>query len=187
MEVDCIPFVDTGYFSKIVQDYLEENKSLQPFYNYKPDLESFTEVISKKTFPDKSREILVDSLVSQYESGKIKLDKFEGVASNIQLLKDTNTYTITTGHQLCLFTGPSYFIYKIVSVIKLCKQLKALHPSKNFVPVYWMATEDHDFAEVNHFYFQGKKIEWNTSQKGAVGRMNLEGLDAVFAANLNLY
>lgn len=180
MEVDCIPFAQTGYFSKIVIDYLEESETIRPFYQYSPNLKSFEDIIQNKSFSQQSRDVLVEALSKQYESGKIKLSKFDKVANSIQSLKESNTYTITTGHQLCLFTGPLYFIYKIVSVINLCKQLKDLHPYKNFVPIYWMATEDHDFEEINHFYFQGKKIEWNTEQAGAVGRMKLDGLDAIF-------
>ena len=66
-------------------------------------------------------------------------------------LVDDNTFTLCTGHQLCLFAGPLYFIYKIVSAIKLARKLKSKFPEKHFVPVYWMATEDHDFDEINHF------------------------------------
>jgi bacillithiol biosynthesis cysteine-adding enzyme BshC len=181
MEVDCIPFASTGYFSKIVNDYLVESKKIKPFYQYSPQLSSFDDVIRNKSFSGNSRKVLSKALITQYTEGKIKLDKLDHVNVNIQLLNDSNTYTITTGHQLCLYTGPLYFVYKIVSVINLCKQLKSLHPEKNFVPIYWMATEDHDFAEVNHFYFEGNKIEWNTEQEGAVGRMNLKGLDAVYS------
>lgn len=180
MEVDCIPFSETGYFSKIVNDYLEESEKIKPFYQYSPELGSFSEVIKNKQFSKESREVLVASLIKQYENGKLNLKNFDAVSTNIYALNDPNTFTITTGHQLCLFTGPLYFIYKIVSVINLCKRLKELHPKKNFVPIYWMATEDHDFAEVNHFFYQGERISWDTEQKGAVGRMNLDGLDSVF-------
>src|SRR5690606_14331141 len=84
-----------------------------------------------------------------------------------------------TGHQLNLFTGPLYFLYKIVSAINLAKQLKSAYPEYNFVPVYWMATEDHDFAEINFFNFRNKKIQWNRESAGPVGRFTTEGLDAV--------
>ncbi|HCD87500.1 MAG TPA: bacillithiol biosynthesis cysteine-adding enzyme BshC, partial [Algoriphagus sp.] len=60
-----------------------------------------------------------------------------------------NTFTVTTGHQLNLFTGPLYFIYKIVSTIKLAEELNKAYPNQHFVPVYWMASEDHDFDEIN--------------------------------------
>ena len=75
------------------------------------------------------------------------------VAENLQLIENENTLTVTTGHQLCLMTGPLYFIYKIVSTIKLCRQLKEQSPDLNFVPIYWMATEDHDFEEISAFIF----------------------------------
>ncbi|MBL4710191.1 MAG: bacillithiol biosynthesis cysteine-adding enzyme BshC [Flavobacteriales bacterium] len=180
METDCIDFKDTGYFSKIILDYLAGNEALAPFYSYSPELDSFAEVIQKKHFSDENRQVLHASLLNQYERDGIKLKRVETVATNIQALAKSNTYTVTTGHQLSLFTGPLYFIYKIVSAIKLARTLTKKHPDQNFVPVYWMATEDHDFVEVNHFNFQGKRYEWNSEQKGAVGRMKTEGLASVF-------
>jgi uncharacterized protein YllA (UPF0747 family) len=88
-------------------------------------------------------------------------------------LRDENTFTVTTGHQLNIYTGPLYVIYKLVSTINLARALKAAYPDQCFVPVYWMATEDHDFEEINHFFAFGTKYEWTTSQKGAVGRFHL--------------
>jgi bacillithiol biosynthesis cysteine-adding enzyme BshC len=100
---------------------------------------------------------------------------------NIDLLKLDNTFSVTTGHQLCMFTGPLYFIYKIISTINLCEQLTAKYPSNNFVPICWMATEDHDFKEVNHIHLFGKKIEWDSQQTGAVGKMNLDGFESLIS------
>ncbi|MET0760389.1 MAG: bacillithiol biosynthesis cysteine-adding enzyme BshC, partial [Flavobacterium sp.] len=99
---------------------------------------------------------------------------------NIESLSNSNTFTVTTGHQLNLFTGPLYFLYKIISTINLTKELKAKYPTYDFVPVYWMATEDHDFEEINYFNFKGKKILWNTPSSGPVGRLSTEGLDKIF-------
>jgi bacillithiol biosynthesis cysteine-adding enzyme BshC len=96
------------------------------------------------------------------------------VHDNIALLKSDNTYTITTGHQLNIFAGPLYFIYKIVTAIKLSQQLKEKFPDKNFVPVYWMASEDHDFAEINYTNIGGKKVHWWYEASGATGRINPE-------------
>jgi bacillithiol biosynthesis cysteine-adding enzyme BshC len=95
-------------------------------------------------------------------------------------LKEDNTFTVTTGHQLNLFTGPLYFLYKIISTINLTKELKAKYPIYNFVPIYWMATEDHDFEEINYFNFKGKKFRWNKDSTGPVGRLSTEGLADVF-------
>jgi uncharacterized protein YllA (UPF0747 family) len=73
---------------------------------------------------------------------------------NIEALNNSNTFTVTTGHQLNLFSGPLYFLYKIISTINLTTELKAKYPTYNFVPIYWMATEDHDFEEINYFNFK---------------------------------
>jgi bacillithiol biosynthesis cysteine-adding enzyme BshC len=129
-----------------------------------------------KNFPIGNREILVNALLNQYQKFEIS----EATSTNIELLKDSKTFTITTGHQLNLYTGPLYFIYKIISVINLTKELKTAYPENNFVPVYWMATEDHDFDEINFFNLKGKKIQWKRESKGPVGRLNTSGLEEVF-------
>jgi bacillithiol biosynthesis cysteine-adding enzyme BshC len=72
-----------------------------------------------------------------------------------------------------LFTGPLFFIYKILTVINFCEELNKKNADKNFVPVYWMASEDHDFEEVNHAYLFGKKLAWQSEQKGKVGDFKL--------------
>ena len=79
-----------------------------------------------------------------------------------------------------MFTGHLYFIYKIISVINTTKILAEKYPEYQFVPVYWMATEDHDFDEINHFHLQNKTICWNSSQTGMTGNFNTETLDEVF-------
>ncbi|PCH49286.1 MAG: bacillithiol biosynthesis cysteine-adding enzyme BshC [Flavobacteriaceae bacterium] len=98
----------------------------------------------------------------------------------IELLSNENTFTITTGHQLNIFTGPLYFLYKIITTINLTKALKKEFPNQNFVPVYWMATEDHDFEEIKYFNFKEEKVSWNRKSRGAVGRLKTLGFDTVF-------
>jgi uncharacterized protein YllA (UPF0747 family) len=80
---------------------------------------------------------------------------------NLENIKLPNTFTITTGHQLNLFSGPVFFVYKILQTIKTCTYLKEYFPDFNFVPVYWMASEDHDFAEINHFKTDNNYYETN--------------------------
>lgn len=180
MPTDCISFKNTGYFSKLICDYLDESKRLKPFYNRFPHLENFKLQIEEKqsSFSENTRTVLVESLKQQYQNTEIS----EQTEANIALLQQHNTFTITTGHQLNLFTGPLYFLYKIIATINLCKELKAKYSHQNFVPVYWMATEDHDFEEINYFNFKSKKVQWNREASGAVGELDLEGLDEVFKA-----
>src|SRR5690606_3325516 len=121
----------------------------------------------KKKFPH--RRLLVDQLKEQY--GEL-LGQAPQVATNVNILGNDSAYTVTTGHQLNIFTGPLYFIFKIVSAIRLAKDLKQTYPDHDFVPVYWMATEDHDFEEINHTRVFGKKIIWDIPKLSATGRMS---------------
>ena len=180
MHKQLIDFDTTSYFSDIILDYLEEHKNLEDYYNLPFKKKSFKELIEKKQFTSSQRSDLKEVLLQQYTNGGIDLNKLDRVKSNIHLLSDENTYTITTGHQLCLLTGPLYFIYKIISTINLCEQLKKDNPAQNFVPVYWMATEDHDFEEVNHFNLFGKKWTWQQEVGGAVGKIPTDSLKALF-------
>lgn len=183
---DCIPYRDTGYFSNLVCDYLDQKEGLRDLYNNFPEVEGFEKQIREKSesFAQESREILVKSLKGQYQKTEISTE----TRKNIESLSNKNTFTITTGHQLNLFTGPLYFLYKIVSAINLAKELKKQFPENNFVPVYWMANEDHDFEEINYFNFKGNKIQWKTQSGGAVGDIptkNMEGVFEEFSSLLN--
>lgn len=169
MDSSCISYKDTGYFSPTVINYLDDVPDLQSFYSYRPTLEGFAELFKhKKTTAD--RQLLVKVLTEQYDSLK-EYANIELPFQEIKGLAEENTYTVTTGHQLNIFAGPLYFIYKIVTAIKLSRQLKKAFPDKNFVPVYWMATEDHDFAEINHTNIGGKKVQWDMDAAGATGRL----------------
>jgi len=177
MKIHQIPFQKTGYFSKIVCDYLDKKNELLEFYENFPDISGFKNQIKLKSgFKNQKREVLVGALTNQYESFELS----EETQTNINNLSKSNTYTITTGHQLNIFTGPLYFLYKIVSTINLTKTLKTQFPKYNFVPVYWMATEDHDFEEINYFNFNDSKIKWNRESSGAVGRLKNDGFEDVF-------
>jgi bacillithiol biosynthesis cysteine-adding enzyme BshC len=172
-----IPYESTGYFSDFICRYQKQDPELLELYSRFPTLENFkAQIIDKKlSFSQETRKVLSKVLVEQY--AKLKTSNL--TLDNIAKLKESNAFTITTGHQLNLFTGPLYFLYKIISVINLTKELKTAYPDYNFIPVFWMASEDHDFEEINYFNFRGKKIQWNTEQTGAVGHFNLSGLKEV--------
>ncbi len=169
--------VDTQAFSPFFIDYIQQKETLRQFYNRFPEVNNFEDQIAEKTiaFPQSHRDALVLSLERQYQGITIS----DAVQKNISFLKDPKTFTITTGHQLNIFTGPLYFIFKIVTIINACKQLKAQYPEFNFVPVYWMASEDHDYEEIKYFRLHGKKHIWSTDQTGAVGRFTTKGLDTL--------
>ncbi len=182
MPTQSIPYSETGYFSKTICDYLQAHPALEPFYHRFPNVDAFKDQIQEKqgqqNLTPKWRTVLKKTLGEAYSGFKIT----KSTQHNINLLEDAKTFTITTGHQLNLFTGPLYFLYKIVSVINLAKQLKEAYPEYNFVPVYWMATEDHDFDEINYFNYKGKKLQWNREASGAVGELNNNGLEYIHKA-----
>jgi bacillithiol biosynthesis cysteine-adding enzyme BshC len=176
MDAHCINYADTGFFSKTILQYLDNDPELQPFYNYRPNLEGFAQQIKNK-LPLPHRLALTHILQEQYRGmADLGFPVSDEVLENLERLRNDNAYTITTGHQLNIFTGPLYFIYKIATAIKLARQLKAAFPDKDFVPVYWMATEDHDFAEINHTNAAGKKIAWNMDAAGATGRLSTKSI-----------
>lgn len=170
VDPDC-----TGQFSALFLDYIHQKPEIFPFYNQFPKIENFKKLIEGKKFKDAHRKILVETLQHQYQGIKGS----EITSQQILSLGHSNTFTVTTGHQLNLFTGPLYFIYKIISTVNLAERLNQAYPGNHFVPVYWMATEDHDFDEINYFKLDGKKYQWKTDQAGAVGDF---GLDESFKA-----
>lgn len=178
MPTDCISYQNSGYFSSLMNDYLDQNPNLQSLFNRFPNLENFeSQIKEKKTnYANENRAVLVSVLKNQYS----KISTSGLTHQNIEALENPDTFTVTTGHQLNLFTGPLYFLYKIISTINLTKELKAKYPAQNFIPIYWMATEDHDFDEINYFNFKGRKFHWNKESSGPVGRLSTEGLTDFF-------
>ncbi|RZK89975.1 MAG: bacillithiol biosynthesis BshC, partial [Hymenobacter sp.] len=181
---DCItlPYAATGAFSGLLTDYLAQKPALAPFYHRFPELAAFQAQIDEKqaSYSPEARQRLVADLRAQY--AELGAEVPPAVAANLDLLARDTTFTITTGHQLNLFTGPLYFVYKIVTAIKLSQELKAAYPAYDFVPVYWLATEDHDFAEINSFPLFGKTYSWAgpggaAGLGGPVGRLSLQGLE----------
>jgi bacillithiol biosynthesis cysteine-adding enzyme BshC len=170
--MDCIatriPYRQTNLFSKIIVDYLDRSEALKSFYSIPPSLQGIQKAIqNRQGFPN--RKVLAQELQKQYANGATSR-----VSQNIQALLSENTFTITTAHQPNIFTGPLYIIYKALHAIKLAEYCKVSLPQYNFVPVYYMGSEDADLDELGHIFVGGQKIEWKTKQTGAVGRMKVD-------------
>jgi bacillithiol biosynthesis cysteine-adding enzyme BshC len=175
MNCDKYSFEETGVFSNLFLDYINQDPFLNSFISSPPTIESFFSQIKNKKIDPGKREILQNVLTKQYS--KIKLTA--QTTTNLKSLKEENTFTITTGHQLNIFTGPLYFIYKILTVINACEVLNSNYPDFNFIPVYWMASEDHDLEEIRSFSLFGKKYIWDTDQTGPVGRMDPSSIKSI--------
>jgi len=174
MKTDYVSYRDTRSFSKAVLDYLDDAPGLRPFYGLRAATDSFKLQIETKSHEAIQRDVLAGVLGDQYaEIGLAGASVSSQVKANIKALTAANTFTVTAGHQLNIFSGPLYTIYKILSTIKLAEDLNASAAvgAARVVPVFWLATEDHDFAEINHLNIGSKSISWNFEAFGAVGRL----------------
>ncbi len=171
-KINKISFNDIESIPQLVKDFLHQN--IEGFENHTFSLDHFKQQIhlKKDSFSSKKREILFEVFESQLSELTLSSKQRE----NIDHLKQPDTFTITTGHQLNLFSGPVFFVYKILQTIKTCTYLKENFPDFNFVPVYWMASEDHDFAEINHFKTENNYYETHEKSGGPVGRIEISDI-----------
>ncbi|MEO5948194.1 MAG: bacillithiol biosynthesis cysteine-adding enzyme BshC [Chitinophagaceae bacterium] len=165
-----IPYRQTGVFSKLVLDYIDQANAIKPFMANPPSLQGIQQAIEVRKEFATNRSVLVQELKKQYDG----ISTSDRVKKNIDSLLSDNTFTITSAHQNNIFTGPLYFIYKILHSIKLADSLKTSLPEYNFVPVFYIGSEDADLDELNNINLGGQKLVWNTKQTGAVGRMKVD-------------
>ncbi|MCB0584709.1 MAG: bacillithiol biosynthesis cysteine-adding enzyme BshC [Phaeodactylibacter sp.] len=175
MEIRQLPFSQVPYLSKRDQSYTMGAPELRPFYRYDTERSSFAQAIEDKKKDNTDRKTLVETLREQYSN----LETSQPVKDNIESLLKENTFTLVTAHQPSLFTGPLYYIYKIISTINLAETLREQYPGYNFVPVFISGGEDHDFEEVNHLHLFGKSITWENEESGPVGTMKTDTLQPV--------
>ncbi|MFM7727298.1 MAG: bacillithiol biosynthesis BshC, partial [Flavobacteriales bacterium] len=162
----------------LVGDYCAGNPAVRNFYSTLPVADEIAEQVKNRVFTPDAFDVLHQTLSDQYAG----LTIHQKVLENMKAIADHNAACVTTGHQLCILGGPAFMVYKILSTIKLASSIQAHVSDKKIVPVFWLASEDHDRDEINHVYVQQRHLEWNTQQTGAVGRFSNEGLSEVLHA-----
>lgn len=172
-----IPISEIPQFSKRDIAYVNEETDLREFYKYPVAIDQFEKVIADKTLAKTDRTLLVRVLREQYESLSIHPE----VQENIAALEKENCFTLVTAHQPVLFTGPLYYIYKILSTIKLAEVLREHYPAQQFVPVFVSGAEDHDFEEVQSTVVFNNELRWENEEEGPVGKMSTKSLSTVIA------
>jgi bacillithiol biosynthesis cysteine-adding enzyme BshC len=170
-----VPYHHTGYFSRIITDYLSGTEFLKNYYEHPVSFSGIEDAIHQREEFPTDRSLLVKSLETQYADLPINI----AVKKNLASLADKNTFTVTTAHQPAIFTGNLYFIYKILHIIKIAETLSAHDPKRHFVPVFFMGSEDADLDELGNIYLDNEKLTWDTQQTGAVGRMHMQGLETI--------
>lgn len=165
-----IPYSQTGKFTKIVIDYINKVPQLSDFYEHPVSLKGIKAAIAERKKFHTNRQLLFEQFTNQYKD----FEDCEAIKANIHALSSENTFTICTAHQPNVFTGHLYFVYKILHTIKLADSLRKELPEYNFVPVFFMGSEDADLEELNHIVIDAEKYKWQTNQTGAVGRMKVD-------------
>lgn len=169
-QLQYIPYSQTGKFTSIVLDYIDQNPELKSFYKHPVSLSGIESAIDERKKFNTNRKLLVEQLRLQYEG----VEDAEKVKNNIDSILSEDTFTVCTAHQPNIFTGHLYFVYKILHIIKLADSLKKKLPQYHFVPVFFIGSEDADLEELNHVVIDGEKYVWETAQTGAVGRMKVD-------------
>lgn len=178
MSKQIIPRKLTNAFSSFSVSFSEGHQKFQQFLK-RPNVTvaSLVEqaVEKSRNYSKEKREVLVETLKLQ-----LKDIASEKQLQNLDKLSDEHTVTITTGHQLTLFGGPMYFVYKALHTVRLTEEFNRNQSEFQAVPIFWLASEDHDFEEVKGTYLFQQNLSWETEQNGAVGRFEMDGFDAVF-------
>ena len=104
-------------FPKIVSDYIDDNHTLDVLKVPSNKLSTFESAFKSRHLDTDKRQLLAESLLLQYEEQGIELASNSSVKDNVEALRQANSFTVTTGHQLCLFGGPLYFIIKILQTL----------------------------------------------------------------------
>ena len=163
-----IPLLENFYKNQILEDLFKKNSKLKDFHNGISVDHIDIDFIKKRDLNENQRNTLFNVLSEQYLNTELD------IPNDLKLIKNKGTFTVTTGHQLCVFGGPQYFIHKIISILKLTEDLRNKYTDFNFLPIFWMASEDHDFEEISHLNIFNNKLSISKEDGGGVGKINPE-------------
>jgi bacillithiol synthase len=149
MECHCIRAVDVPHTTRLYSSYLQDFPSVARFYGHPPTFESIQRVAGS-VHPDPGSRLRVAEVLREQNRGfgsdgsvEAALDRFASGA-----------VAIVTGQQVGLFSGPSYTIYKALTALRVAEELeRAGTPA---VAIFWLATEDHDLAEIDHCFWPSR-------------------------------
>ena len=144
MKLTCIRHTELPSSTRLSTDFLYDFERVRPYYGRPPDLDEFRAAAGEVSLPPDHRQALVEALRRQNAGCG------EETAHRLDLLGEAGTVTVTTGQQIGLFGGPSFAVYKALTAVKTAEALRSRGVPA--VPVFWLATEDHDLAEVDHVW-----------------------------------
>jgi bacillithiol biosynthesis cysteine-adding enzyme BshC len=143
MESACLRHTEIPHTSALFSDFQYHFDKVARFYAHDPhDVRSYAAAAKQLVYPDDRRAALVAALRAS-----------NGETASLDLLARPGTVAVVTGQQVGLFLGPAYTIYKALTSVRLASRLT--EQGIPAVPIFWLATEDHDAAEVNHTFVFG--------------------------------
>ena len=149
MKAQCLPFTQIPHTTRLFTDFLAYSPSVHPFYPHSPHFSEWSKAEASTLQYDPSRRERVSTILErQNQSWGASPQTF----ANLNRLRQ-GAAAIVTGQQVGLFGGPMFAIYKALTAVKLAEEATAA--GIDSVPVFWLATSDHDLAEVNHVALPG--------------------------------
>jgi len=152
-----IPYTSLPGYTDLYLDYINNFEKVSKYYQFSYTNDGFLKAIKAKeeqyNNSNINREELSEILKTQnkfYNSG-------DATFANIDKLKEKNTFAIVTGQQIGMLSGSLYTIFKAINAIQLAKTLSVKFPEYNFVPIFWLEADDHDFLEINNINIIDKK------------------------------
>ena len=159
MESACLPFSKIPHTTKLFSTFVEDFARVARYYEQPPKMAGVVAAARKIDLAPQVRSGVVDVLREQNKTFGAGADTFR----NLDRLAN-GAAAIVTGQQVGLFTGPAYSLYKAISAVKYAEEVSA--KGIDAVPVFWLATEDHDLAEVNH-------VAWNAGGETGLSQFEL--------------
>ena len=149
MKAQCLPFLQIPHTTRLFIDFLAYSPKIQPFYPRPPHFSEWLKEEAAKIAYDSSRRERVAAVLERQNKS---WDASPKALANLDRLRK-GAAAVVTGQQVGLFGGPMFAIYKALAAVKLAEEATAA--GVDSVPIFWLATYDHDLAEVNHVSFPG--------------------------------
>ena len=149
MKAQCLPFTQIPHTTRLFTDFLAYSASVQPFYPHSPHFSEWSKAQASALQYDPSRRERVSTILERQNKS---WDASPQTLANLSRLR-AGAAAIVTGQQVGLFGGPMFAIYKALTAVKLADEATAA--GIDAVPIFWLATSDHDLAEVNHVSIPG--------------------------------
>lgn len=179
MESHCIPLTEVPHTSALLIDYLYRFSGVAGFYTHDPFDPAAPAAAARAIALDPAqRRAVADVLAEQNQ----RFGAGPETQENINRLRDGRALAVVTGQQVGLFGGPCYSFYKALTTIRLAEKLTA--DGTPSVPIFWLASEDHDWNEVNHCFALDAEYEPQTFQDTSTPPENTPVGEIIFDASI---